>query len=136
ATRLAICACSSAERLTIIDSTAMRASSTEETRCTPSTTTTPRRLRSWALDTSFAIAFTAALAREATIFISERQVVLQQHLHRLEAAAVDRAGPAAAKRREVLGGRVPLVAGEAIAGILGVQARHLRVARDLGEDRG
>src|SRR6185437_755159 len=59
---------------------------------------------------------------------SEREVALQERAHRLEAAPVDVAGTLALQRREVLGRRVALVLGEAVARIARVERAHLRVA--------
>ena len=40
------------------------------------------------------------------------------------------------KRRQMLLGRVALVAGEAVIGMPGIQGHHLRIPGDLGQDRG
>ena len=42
----------------------------------------------------------------------------------------------ALQRRDVLGGAVALVPGEAVHGILGVQLDHVAVPGDLGDDGG
>lgn len=44
------------------------------------------------------------------------------------------AGPEAMESLQVLGGRVPLMSRETVAGIFGVQRHHQPVARDLCDD--
>src|SRR5689334_14208038 len=67
------------------------------------------------------------------------------HLHRLEPerladggerAAMEWAGAELLQRGEVLGGGVALVAGEAVARVLGVVGRHHRVPGGLRDDAG